>query len=82
MIILLGVLGILAVVVHELRLRHKIQQARKRGLWPPAGEFPGLEHVQRLAQAGEKALAIKLYRRIHGVSLAESRAVVEKLAGH
>jgi len=81
-LILLIVLGALTIVVLELRWRQQIQQARERGLWPPLGEFPSLEHVKGLAQAGEKKLAIKLYRRIHGVSLAEARAAVEKLAGH
>ncbi|HXR05917.1 MAG TPA: protein kinase [Candidatus Acidoferrum sp.] len=81
LLLLIG-FGALTVVVLELYWRRQIQQARERGLWPPLGEFPSLEHVRGLAQAGEKRLAIKLYRRIHGVSLAESRAVVEKLAGH
>ena len=59
----------------------RIQQAREKGLWPPVGEAPTLEHVKRLAQAGDRILAIKLYRQVHPVSLMEAKAVVEKLAG-
>jgi tRNA A-37 threonylcarbamoyl transferase component Bud32 len=61
--------------------RQQIQRARAKGLWPQLGELPTLEHVKRLAQAGEKILAMKLYRQIHGVSLVDAKAVVEKLAG-
>ena len=81
LIILLIIVGTLTVVGLELRSRQQIKQARARGLWPPLGEFPSLEHVRGLAHGGEKRLAIKLYRRIHGVSLAEAKAAVEKLAG-
>jgi len=59
----------------------KIQQARERDLWPKSGELPTLEHVKRLAQSGEKNLAIKLYHQVQNVSCDEARAVVEKLAG-
>jgi predicted Ser/Thr protein kinase len=59
--------------------RQQIREARARGLWPALGELPTLDHVQRLAQAGEKILAIRLYRQIHHVSLADGKAAVEKL---
>jgi predicted Ser/Thr protein kinase len=86
--ILLG-LGILVVVLFKLHMRRQlqqywsqqIQQARERGLWPPSGEAPTLEHVKRLAQAGEKNLAIKLYHQVRNVSCQEARAAVEKFAG-
>ena len=74
-------LGTIVVVVLQLHSRQQIQQARVRGLWLQLGELPTLEHVKRLAQAGEKILAIKLYRQIHRVSLAEAKAAVAKLAG-
>jgi serine/threonine protein kinase len=59
----------------------EIRLARERGLWPPLGEQPSLEHVKRMLQAGETIMAIKLYREIHGVSLAVAKAVVDNLAG-
>jgi len=74
-------LGILLAATFQLSSRRQIQQARENGLWPRLGELATLEHVKRLAQAGEKKLAIKLYRQIHGVSLADAKAAVEKLAG-
>jgi tRNA A-37 threonylcarbamoyl transferase component Bud32 len=82
---LIGVLlflGILLAATFELSSRRQIQQARENGLWPQLGEVATLEHVKRLAQAGEKKLAIKLYRQIHGASAADAKAAVEKLAGH
>jgi len=80
-LILLIASGAVTAPVLELRSRRQIKQARARGLWPQVGEFPTREHVKGLAQGGEKRLAIKLYRRIHGVSLDEAKAAVEKLAG-
>jgi len=74
-------LGTILVVVLQLHSRQQIQQARAKGLWPQLGEPPTLEHVKRLAQAGENILAFKLYRQIHGGSLADAKAAVEKLAG-
>jgi ribosomal protein L7/L12 len=75
-------LAILLIATFQLSSRRQIQQARENGLWPQPGEVPTLEHVKGLAQAGEKILAIKLYRQIHPVSLVEAKAAVEKLAGH
>jgi serine/threonine protein kinase len=75
-------LAIILIVALQRYSRQRIQQALERGLWPHSGEVPTLEHVKGLAQAGEKILAIKLYRKIHPVSLADAKAAVEKLAGH
>jgi hypothetical protein len=61
--------------------RREIQLARERGLWPPLGEQPSLEHVKRMIQAGETIMAIKLYRQIHGMSFADAKAAVDNLAG-
>jgi predicted Ser/Thr protein kinase len=81
MLIILVSWGIILALVAHLHSRQRIQQARARGLWPPLGEFPTLEHVRRLAVAGERVLAIKLYRQIRGVALDDAMAAVEKLAG-
>ena len=76
-------LSLAMILIFALRLhsRQRIQQAREKGLWPPLGEVPTLEHVKGLAGAGEKILAIKLYRQIHPVSLLDAKAAVEKLVG-
>ena len=68
-------------LLQELHNRTRIQQARERGIWPQLGEIPTIEHVRRLAQAGEKALAIKLYRQICHVSLKDAKEIVQGLAG-
>jgi serine/threonine protein kinase/ribosomal protein L7/L12 len=75
--LLLG--GILLVAIRQLASRLQIQKSREKGLWPQLGELPTLEHVQRLAQKGEKILAVKLYRQIHHVSKADAKAAVKKL---
>jgi hypothetical protein len=73
-------LGIITIVALQRHSRQWIQQARERGLWPQLGELPTLEQVRGLAQAGEKILAIKLYRQMHGASLTDAKAAVEKLS--
>jgi len=82
MLVILLSLGAIVVVALQLHSRQQIQQARAKGLWPQLGEPPTLEHLRRLAQAGEIILAIKFYRQIYGVSLMDAKAAVEKLAGH
>jgi hypothetical protein len=74
----LAIILICALQLHSLQ---RIQQARERGLWPKLGEVPTLEQVKGLAQAGEKVLAIKLYRQIERTSVSDAKAAVEKLAG-
>jgi len=78
---LLLTIGIVSATVFVLRSRQQIQQARDRGLWPQLGELPTHDHVKRMVNAGEKILAIKLYRQMHGASLEDAKAAVEKLAG-
>ncbi|HUD47554.1 MAG TPA: hypothetical protein VMR33_12030, partial [Candidatus Baltobacteraceae bacterium] len=73
-------LAIILVGARQLTSRSQIQKSREKGLWPQVGEVGTLEHVKRMAQADEKVLAIKLYRQIHGASLADAKAAVEKLA--
>jgi len=78
---ILGMLGILFVSIFQIYTRHQVQKAREKGLWPQLGELPTLEDVKRLAQGGEKILAIRLYRQILNVSLEDAEAAVRKLAG-
>jgi serine/threonine protein kinase len=59
----------------------EIRLARERGLWPPLGEQPSLEHVKRMVQAGETIMAIKLYRELQDASFPDAKAAVEKLDG-
>jgi tRNA A-37 threonylcarbamoyl transferase component Bud32 len=85
MLLGLGILGIVLIKLHTRRQlqqywSRQIQQALERGLWPQEGENPTLEHVKRLAQAGEKNLAIKLYHQVRAVSCKDARAAVENLA--
>ncbi len=74
-------LVILLLGIRQLSGRVQIYQAREKGLWPQLGEIATLEHVKRLEQAGEKKLAIKLYRQMHGDSGADAKAAMAKLAG-
>ena len=79
-IILIG-LALLVFVVSLISLsqRRAVQKAREKGLWPEYGEVPTDENVRKLALAGEKILAIKLYRQLHGGDLKEAKAAVEKM---
>jgi ribosomal protein L7/L12 len=63
-----------------IQTRQHLEQARKRGLWPPLGQIPTDEDLKHLVNAGEKILAIKMCRQIHNMGFSEARAVVEKLA--
>jgi hypothetical protein len=72
-------LAIILIFALQRYSRQRIQQARTKGLWPQLGELPTLDHVKGLAQAGEKILALKLYRQIHHVSLMDAKTAVEKL---
>jgi predicted Ser/Thr protein kinase len=78
-IVLLTELGIILSVGQSVYWRLKIRRAREEGLWPQQGEIPSLEHVKRLAQAGEKFLAIRLYRRICPVSAKDAKELVDGL---
>jgi predicted Ser/Thr protein kinase len=80
-LLILMSLGILIIVALQLHSRQKIKEVRERGLWPKLGDLPNLEQIKGLAQAGEKVLAIKLYREMYGVPLADAKAAVEKLVG-
>ena len=73
-------IGVIVAALSALSSRQQIARAREQGLWPAMGQIPSDEDVKRLAKAGEKILAIKLCRQIHGMGLAEAKAAVEILA--
>jgi hypothetical protein len=62
-----------------LRQRHQLRRARHAGLYPPPGRGSDAD-VAALAARGEKLLAIRLYRELHGGGLKEARVAVEALA--
>jgi len=76
------VLGALVLVPTVLLLgsRSSLQQARSRGLCPPAGSGSDAD-VAALAARGEKILAIQLYRELHGGGLKEAKEAVETMVG-
>jgi hypothetical protein len=60
--------------LHRLRVR----SARRTGLYPRgSGSMP---HILNLVASGDRALAVRLYRELHQVSLSEAHAAVERLA--
>jgi hypothetical protein len=61
-----------------LASRSSLAVARSRGLCPPAGSCSDAD-VATLASRGEKHLAIRLYRELHGGGLKEARLAVEAL---
>jgi len=80
-VVLAAALGIFLSFGQSLYARWAVRRAREQGLWPALGEVPTVEHVKRLAQKGQKRLAIKLYRQICPVSLKSAKELVEGLAG-
>jgi hypothetical protein len=57
-----------------------ISRLQEEGLWPANGQEPTLEDVKRLAKAGHKIPAIKMYRIMMKVGLKEAKDAVEDLA--
>ena len=84
----IGALGAVAAVATGALLLFKAKSdlqrsarlARARGLLPPPGRKATDEDVRKLIAAGEKILAIKLHREIHGTGLAESKVAVERMS--
>lgn len=78
--VIAGVLGVLvaSLLVLMLKSGSSLARARSRGLLPPAGQCSDAD-VTALIARGEKRLAIRLYRELHGGGLKESRLAVEDL---
>jgi ribosomal protein L7/L12 len=81
--VILAVTGFVAVglFIAFAQKRQKAEHIRLQGLLPSPGQIPTDGDVKRLAQAGEKITAIKIYRQIHGGGLKEAKDAVDKLAG-
>jgi len=62
-----------------LRSRSSVVTARNRGLYPPAGSGSDVDVLSLMAR-GEKILAIRLYRELHGGGLKEAKEAVEAMA--
>ncbi len=60
------------------RQQQKLRRARSEGLYPPTGGGND-EHVRALIARGEKSLAIRLYRELHGGGLKDARLAVEEM---
>jgi hypothetical protein len=58
--------------------RRRLLRARRAGLYPAAGQGSDGD-VERLLLQGEKMLAIRLYRELHGTDLQTARRRVEEL---
>ena len=73
-----AVLFCLALVptVLMLQSRSSLARARSRGLCPPAGSCSDAD-VMALMARGERHLAIRLYRELHGGGLKDARKAVD-----
>lgn len=58
--------------------RRALDRARREGLYPPPGE-ESPEAVRTLLRHGKKALAIHLFRQIHGVNMKTARLEIAKI---
>ena len=79
-IAILFLAGLILCALIALSGRGQIRAARQKGLYPPPGQPPTMEHVRQLAEAGQKIAAIKLYRQISNASLKEAKDAVDKIA--
>lgn len=52
--------------------------ARRSGLIPPKGQAT-MADVERLVRSGERIVAIRCYREIHQVGLAEAKKAIDDL---
>ncbi|MCM2266101.1 MAG: DUF3592 domain-containing protein [Desulfuromonadales bacterium] len=75
-----GILAALLLIPGTLiaRQQARLRRARSDGLYPPAGSGSDA-HVTALMARGEKSLAIRLYRELHGGGLKDARLAVEAL---
>jgi hypothetical protein len=72
--ILLG--GLVTMLVFAgTRQQRKFKRLRKAGIYPESGKATDAD-VARLKRAGEIVLAVRCYREIHRVGLAEAHAAV------
>jgi ribosomal protein L7/L12 len=69
-------LSIAAVVIAYNAMR--IRRLRLRGLYPEPGQAT-MQHVKSLISTGNKALAIRVYREIHSVSLKQAKQAIENI---
>jgi hypothetical protein len=78
---ILAVIAFLFAVIfisgRQWRLRRR--RVRQAGLYPPPGQGND-QDVERLLREGEKLLAIRLYREVHGTDLKTSRLKVREMA--
>jgi hypothetical protein len=66
------------VVLYARTSRRRLVRARRAGLYPAEGQGSDGD-VERLLLRGEKILAIRLYRELHGTDLKTARRRVEEL---
>lgn len=57
----------------------QIRNLRLKGLYPEPGQAT-MRHVENLISTGNKTLAIRAYREVHGVSLKQAKEAVEKIS--
>jgi hypothetical protein len=68
---------VLALTVLMLKSGSRLARARSRGILPPAGSCSDAD-VAALMARGERHLAIRLYRELHGGGLKEARQAVDE----
>jgi ribosomal protein L7/L12 len=71
---LIGAVGVARIVISWRNLAR-----RRHGILPPAGQAT-MADVERLVRAGERLAAIRVYREIHHVGLAEAKKAVDDLS--
>jgi ribosomal protein L7/L12 len=75
LIVILALVVILLLAANISNAR-RVQGLRVRGLYPEEGKEKD-DDVLRLLKAGEKIMAIKCYRELHGLGIKKAKEAVE-----
>lgn len=71
---LIGLMGAIPLVT-RLLFEWRVRRLRADGVYPEAGR-ESADDVERLKRAGETVLAVRCYRAVHQVGLAEAHAAI------
>jgi ribosomal protein L7/L12 len=69
---------VVLVLVSQAVVRLRVYAMRRAGIYPAAGQAT-MADVERLVRAGQYIWAIRVYREIHDVGLAEAKKAIDDL---
>ena len=70
--------SVVLVLVSQAIVRLRVNAMRRAGIYPAEGQAT-MADVERLVRAGQRIWAIRVYREIHHVGLAEAKKAIDNL---